>query len=64
MPNFAELFIDYSNYLFYDYLGLSWYGALALAAFVYLVTAVADFALKKLKQSDNKLAKKLTKNLF
>ena len=64
MPNIIKIFINWSNYLIYEYLGLSWYAALALAVLIYLISAIFEKCLKLMKKSENKVMKKLTAELF
>lgn len=64
MPNLIKLFIGWSNYLIYDYLGLTWWEALIVAFVLYLLCFICERILKSMKRSDKKIFKVLTIDLF
>lgn len=64
MPNLIKVFINWSNYLVYEYLGLKWWQALLIALAVYLLAFICENLLKLMKKSENQILKFLTKDLF
>ena len=64
VPNLIKVFISWSNYLVYEYLGLKWWQALLIALGVYLICFICENLLKLMKKSENKILQFLTKDLF
>ena len=64
VPNIIKIFINWSNYLVYEYLGLKWWQALLIALGVYLICFICENLLKLMKKSKNQFLKFLTKDLF
>ena len=64
VPNLIKVFISWSNYLVYEYLGLKWWQALLIALGVYLICFICENLLKLMKKSENQFLKFLTKELF
>lgn len=64
MPNIIKIFINWSNYFIYDYLGLEWWQALIVALVIYLICFIAEKLLKLMKRSENGFMKVLTRELF
>lgn len=64
MPNIIKIFINWSNYLIYDYLGLEWWQAAIIALVIYLICFIAEKLFKLMTKSENAFIKFLTKDLL